>query len=99
MMVFIVTPMVSTSCVRKSRCTSPNGVNEASSSTPSTRFSNRIGSTTICAGVERLSPLSMVMNCGGTSSRTMCLPSAAACPTMPSPIPKRWRGPRSGRTP
>ncbi len=60
MMVFIVTPMVSTSWLRKARWTSPNRLNEASSSTPSTWSSNSTGSTTIWAGVDRLSPESMV---------------------------------------
>ena len=50
MIVLIVTPMVSTNWSKKARCTSLNGLNEASSITPSTRSSNRIGSTMTLTG-------------------------------------------------
>ena len=50
MIVLTLTPMVSISWSRKSRWTCVNGVNEASSITPSTWSSNRTGSTITLAG-------------------------------------------------
>ena len=50
MIVLTVTPIVSVIWSRKARCTSVNGLNEASSITASTRSSNSTGSTTTSAG-------------------------------------------------
>jgi len=66
MIVLMVIPIDSTSCVSRSRCTSENRPNEAISSTPSTWPSNRIGMTTICPGREELSAVSIVNDSAGT---------------------------------
>ena len=56
MIVLTLTPMVSISCSRKSRCTWVNGLNEPASITPSTWSSNTIGSTIRLAGAASPSP-------------------------------------------
>ena len=56
MIVLKLTPRVSVSCSRKSVCTGLNEVNEASSMTPSTWSSNRIGSTARFAGRRLAEP-------------------------------------------
>ena len=48
------TPMISISCSRNCTCTSLNGVNDASSTTPSTWSSNSTGRITMLTGL--LSP-------------------------------------------
>ena len=56
MIVLKLTPRVSVSCSRKSVCTGLNELNEASSMTPSTWSSNKIGSTARFAGGASPSP-------------------------------------------
>ena len=61
MMVLIETPMVFTNWSKKARWTSLNRLNDASSMTPSTWSSKRIGRMTMLAGGAAPSPELMVM--------------------------------------
>ncbi len=50
MMAFSETPMLSISCSRNCICTALNGLNDASSTTPSTCSSNNTGRITMLSG-------------------------------------------------
>ncbi len=84
-MVLTFTPMVSTSCCRKSRWTAVNGVTAASSMTPRTCSSKTMGSSSSAVGSTCPSPEEMVTYPGGSSSTAMVRRLRAAWPTRERP--------------
>ena len=91
MIVLTLTPSVSVSCSRKSVCTRLNEVNEASSITPSTWSSNKMGTMARFAGAASPSPEEILMYPSGTPATTTARLLRATWPIRDWPI-RYWIG-------